>query len=458
MPEAFAEKKIWKDALDAIRVSISSATFSTWFSQTFIASAKKASKGRNIIEIGCPSSFVADTIERRYFGLIQDSLNSITGEKNDLEFIVKQNPATPKEDTSPLFSQQPIKEDTPASFLKKARVREGFTFNNFAVSATNQMAWAAADAVSKSLGKAYNPLFLWGGVGVGKTHLMLAVGHAVLEKRNDAKVLYCMGEEFTTEIIEAIRNKNTASFKRRYRSLDLLLLDDVQFLAGKNAVQEEFFHTFNTLQREGGQIVLTSDRPPQEIEKLEERLRNRCEAGLIIDIARPDFELRTAIALIKAQERGINLSMEAAQSLAANIETARQIEGALTRLLSITNAVPGEVSEEGIRRILGKPNGEASSVSRHVRPQDLVNTVADYFSLGKRKLLGPTRTRPVAVPRQVLMYLLRTELGLPLQEVGRIAGGRDHTTVMHAVEKISTSLSTDENLRRDVLGIKNSLF
>lgn len=453
-------KKIWKDTLDSIKVSISPATFSTWFSQTFISSIKKAGKGRNHVEIACPSSFIADTIERRYFGLIQDSLNLLTGVKNDISFVVKQPPAAAQKEKgeTPLFQDtQPENSDILAQRLKKTRIREGFTFENFAVSGTNQMAWAAADAVSKNLGKAYNPLFLWGGVGVGKTHLMLAIGHRVLQKDPDASVLYCMGEEFTTEIIEAIRTKNTVSFKRRYRSLKLLLLDDVQFLAGKTAVQEEFFHTFNTLQREGAQIVLTSDKPPSEIEKLEERLRSRFEAGLIIDISPPDFELRTAISLIKAGERGLELPMEVAQAIAANIDSTRKIEGFITRLASEINGDGGTPSVELVTRLLGKTNGETAPIRRAIRPQEVVSAVSDYFSVGKRKLLGPNRSRPVALPRQVLMYLLRVELGLPLQEVGRLAGGRDHTTVIHAVEKISTRLSTDQSLRRDVLGIKTSL-
>lgn len=448
-------KKVWKDSLDAIKVSISPATFSTWFSQTFIFSIKKLDKKRNLVEIGCPSSFIADALERRYFGLIQDSLNTVTGKRNDLSFVVKQSPDKGGREEPPLFIQGISQEESFRSALRRARIREGFTFENFAVSSTNQMAWATADAVSKNLGKAYNPLFLWGGVGVGKTHLMLAIACRVLRNDPDAAVLYCMSEEFTTEIIEAIRTKNTASFKRRYRNLKLLLVDDVQFLAGKNAVQEEFFHTFNTLLREGGQIVLTSDKPPAEIEKLEERLRSRFEAGLAIDIAQPDFELRTAITLIKAKEREIVLSMEAAQNIAANIRSARQIEGFLTRLHTTINGTGQPPSLEMVNRLLGKANEETAK-KRAVAPQDLVSAVSGYFSLGKRKLLGPTRARPVALPRQILMYLLRTELGLPLQEVGRIVGGRDHTTVMHAVEKISTSLSTDDRLRQDVLGIKGT--
>lgn len=450
----------WKQTLETIKISVSNANFSTWFSQTFVNSAKEVNQDRAIIEIACPSSFIADTLEKRYFALIQDSLNQVTGKKNDLIFIVKQKPkqANTPQSFEPLFNLNslPEKEEF-RNALKKSRVREGFTFENFAVSSTNQMAWAAAEAVSKSLGHSYNPLFLWGGVGVGKTHLMLAVAHKVLAEEPETQVLYCTGEEFTTEIVEAIRNKTTAVFKRRYRKPKLLMLDDVQFIAGKNAVQEEFFHTFNTLQREGGQIILTSDKPPSEIEKLEERLKSRFEAGLIIDIAPPDFELRAAITLIKAKEKGVELPMEAAQTIAANLDSARKIEGFLTKLLTATNLNQEEITIELANKLLGKSRQDENLPKKHVSPHDLINVVSEHFSIGKRKLLGTNRAQTIALPRQILMYLLRTELGLPLQEVGRIVGGKDHTTVIHAVEKISKNLSTNSGLREDIMGIKRTI-
>lgn len=450
---------LWVQAQKTIKVSISPANFSTWFSQTFLSSIKKIGKGRQVVEIACPSAFIADTLERRYFGLIQDTISEVAGIKTDLVFVIKQLPVKHLQngDETPLFSlsDEDEQKDGANDLLKKARVRAGFTFENFAVSSSNQMAWAAATSVANNLGSSYNPLFVWGGVGVGKTHLMLAVAHRVLATQKSAKVLYCMSEEFTTEIIEAIRTKNTPFFKKRYRSLDLLLLDDVQFLAGKTAVQEEFFHTFNTILREGGQVILTSDRPPSEISRLEERLVSRFEAGLIVDISDPDFELRTAILLIKAQERGVSLTPEVAQLVAGNIEKTRQLEGFLVRLVSEATTRRVAVTPELAQSLLGKTRlgGNGVSLSRP-QPSDYIASVSSYFSIGKRQLLGGRRARPVVVPRQVLMYLLRVDLGLPLQEVGRLVGGRDHTTVIHAVEKISKELSTNNDLRRDILGIK----
>lgn len=451
--------RLWKDVLSVLKVSLSSANYQTWFSSTFIISIKKMSDERQITEVGCSSSFVADGIEKRYFDLLQDTLNQATGLKNDIIFTIRQKPVKETlKDTTPLFSSEKKTDSLVVEHaLRKGRVRPGFTFENFAVSGTNQMAHAAAEAVSRTPGHAYNPLFLYGGVGVGKTHLMLAVAHTLLQKEPDASVLYCMGEEFTNEIVDAIRNKTTSAFKKRYRKLRLLMVDDVQFIAGKTAVQEEFFHTFNTLQREGGQIILTSDRPPQEIERLEERLRNRFEAGLIIDISPPDFELRSAITLIKAKERNIELPMDIAQIIAANIDSPRRIEGFLTTLITHTNFNNEHITLELVNRLIGTGNTDVANSKKHISPQTVVQAVSTYYSLGKRSLLGESRVQTIALPRQILMYILRTDLGLPLQEVGRIVGGRDHTTVMHAVDKISKTLPQSNGLQEDIMGIKKSM-
>ena len=234
-----------------------------------------------------------------------------------------------------------------------------------------------------------------------------------------------MGEEFTTEIVDAIRNKTTILFKNRYRRLKLLMVDDIQFIAGKTAVQEEFFHTFNTLQREGGQVILTSDRPPSEIERLEERLKSRFEAGLTIDISPPDFELRAAITLIKAKERGIELEMDVAQTIAVNIDSPRRIEGFLTRLFTEAKLGEKTIDIDLVTKLLGITNGEARAFKKPLSAQQVINAVSDYYSLGKRSLLGASRTQTIALPRQILMYILRIDLGLPLQEVGRLVGGRN---------------------------------
>lgn len=450
----FDKKSIWHNILESIKISVSPAIFSTWFSQTHLSDIT-GNDNRYIVQIGCSSTFVKTTIENRYFGLIQDSLTKNLDKPCDLIFKVLEDPSKVKpQQTSvtPLFQED--KQDF-INYLIKAKLRPGFTFENFAVSSSNQMAWAAAEAVSDNPGTAYNPLFIWGGVGVGKTHLMLAVGHDLIKKKLDSKVFLCTGEDFTNDIVEGIRNKTTQNFRNKFRKLDVLLIDDIQFIAGKDAVQEEFFHTFNAVTAAGGQIILTSDKPPSEISKLEERLRSRFEAGLIVDIAPPDFELRCAIIQIKSKDRGVELPMDLVQLIAGNIDSARKIEGFLIRLMSEAKLKKTEITNDLIQTLLGKKTDDNELKSK-ANPNEVIIAVSKYFSLGKKTLLGDSRSKPIAIPRQILMYLLRIELRLPLQEVGRLVG-RDHTTVIHAVDKITHLTSSDVQIRQDILGIKNSL-
>lgn len=450
---------VWKTTLENIKISVSGAIFSTWFLHTHLFSVQKV-KNRFVAEIGCNTTYVKSFIELRYFGLIQDNLSLVLGGPCDIVFVVKQDPLktqSPEKYAEPLFATED--KDNQQEFLealKKARIRSGFSFENYAVSSSNQMAHAAAEAVAKTPGTAYNPLFIWGGVGVGKTHLMVAIGHRILSQNLNKKVLFCTGEDFTNDIVEGIRNKTTPVFRERYRKLDALLIDDIQFIAGKDAIQEEFFHTFNAVTSAGGQIILTSDKPPSEIAKFEERLRSRFEAGLIVDITPPDFELRCAILQIKSKDRGIDLTDQQVQLIAANIESARKMEGILIRLLSEVVAKKLPITDELIQGVLGKGSQE-SSFTPKATASEVIERVSKFFSLRKRDLLGSSRVRPIARPRQILMYLLRTHLNLPLEEVGRIIGGRDHTTVMHAVDKITTLASEDVQIREDVLGIKRSL-
>ncbi len=445
-------KSTWKDTLEQTKLSVSSGTFTTWFSQTHLATLTDLGE-RFLAEIGCPTAFSKNTIESRYFGLVQDSLIKVLGKPCDITFIVKENPdriILKKDALEPLFSDR-VDSDF-LELLKKSHLRPSFTFKNFAVSGSNQMAHAAAEAVSQNLGSAYNPLFIWGGVGVGKTHLMASVGNFILQGKPDLKVYFCTGEDFTNDIVEGIRNKTTPQVRNKYRKLDLLMVDDVQFIAGKDTAQEEFFHTFNAVTGAGGQIILTSDKPPEEIAKLEDRLKSRFQAGLIVDIAPPDFELRCAITLIKSKEKGIDLEMEEAQMIAANIESARKIEGVLTTILTEIHVKKTEVTSELIEKILGK--GIESPLKSTATPQEVVDAISKYYQVGKRLLLGSSRTRPIARPRQVLMYILRTHLNLSLEEVGRIAGNRDHTTVMHAVDKITELATNNVQIREDISKIK----
>lgn len=450
------QKVVWHNVLESIKVSVSPAIFKTWFSQTHLASVDK-STDRIIATVGCNSSFVKTTIESRYFGLLQDTLKKELDGEVDMLFLVKEMEAKPADlsPTSPLFQRSAPLRDDLDSALVSSGLRPNYNFENFAVSSSNQMAHAAAEAVAREPGRAYNPLFLWGGVGVGKTHLMNAVGVELLKNDSNASALLVTGEQFTNDIVEGIRNKTTPHVRAKYRKLKALLIDDIQFIAGKDTVQEEFFHTFNSLVGYNSQIILTSDKPPGEISRLEERLRSRFEAGLIVDISPLDFELRCAICQIKSDERGMSLQTDQVSLIAGNITSARAIQGFLVRLIAESRLKNLPISNELIKSLLGKEDGEVETT--RATPDEVIKAACKYFSVLKRDLLGQRRARPIALPRQIVMYFLRTELNLPLEEVGRIIGGRDHTTVMHAVDKISGLASRDVQIREDIVGIKNSL-
>ncbi len=450
-------EKIWKETLNILQITVSDAAYKTYLSHTHLIDLKEIGD-RIIAEVGCESIFIKQQIEQRYSGLFQDTLTKQLEKNVDVTFIVKsssQKSTSNPQSLIPLFEQPKINQDEVNDAIKRANIRTFFTFDKFAVSGSNQMAHAAAQAVAENPGTSYNPLFIWGGVGVGKTHLMHAVGHNMILKNTNSKILACTAEDFTNDIVDGIRNKTTAEVRKKYRKLDALFIDDIQFIAGKDTAQEEFFHTFNAVTSAGGQVILTSDRPPTEISKLEDRLKTRFQAGLITDVSPPDFELRSAIVQIKSEERGINLSNEMVALIAGNIDSARGIQGFLVKLFTEVNFNKKVVTPDLIESLLGK-SSESDEVRIKINPEDLINKIAKYYSLGKRQLLGDSRALPVVRPRQILMYLLRKQVGLPLQEVGRVVG-RDHSTVMNAVEKITQLLSTNVDIQEDIMGIKKSL-
>jgi chromosomal replication initiator protein len=449
-------KTLWESALAELQINLSPANFNTWFrGKTAILSVNE-----RMIDIGCNTTYTKDWLEQRYYGQIKAVLDKLHPPDNQLIFTVAPNsiektPSKSKPDPTPLFeSNSPVEEKT----IGHVGLRNDFTFENFAVSSSNQLAHAAAQAIAASPGRAYNPFFIYGGVGVGKTHLMQAIGHAILQKDRNKKVIYCMGEEFTNEIINAIQEKATKYFKDKYRSVDILLIDDIQFIAGKTTVQEEFFHTFNTLQRGGSQIVMTSDRPPQEIQKLEDRLRSRFEAGMIVDIAPPDFELRTAILLIKCRALNLQLPMDAAKLIAENVDSNRKMEGVLTRIVAESKLRDAPINLELVEQILGVVNTSRKAAVKAINAKDILETVASHYNLKISQIKGSRRNKELVIPRQIIMYLLRKELKTPLMDIGRILGGRDHTTIMHGEEKIAQLLSTNENLKKDLLLITEKLY
>ena len=449
-------EKLWKTALAEIELSVSRVAFHTQFKGSSLVSLVSG-----VATIGLPNPPIRTLVESRYYSLIKSILDHHTDTNISLVFVVSaKRERLAGADAGPLFAPpvSPLSA-TPRDTARRLHIRPDASFDNFAVSTTNQLAYAAATAVAKNPGGAYNPLFLYGGVGVGKTHLMHAVANAILAKKPSVRLVYCMGEEFTNEIVEAIQTKTNRQFRQKYRMAQLFLVDDVQFIAGKQQTQEEFFHTFNTLHREGVQIILTSDRSPSEIAKLEDRLRSRFEGGLTVDIAPPDFELRVAIVNIKSQALGVMVPTEAAQLIAANLTDTRAIEGFLTKL---TAPGVGPATPELVASLLGSKavvgNGGLAKHEKRVPPQEVIEVVANYYGLKPTAIKSPKRDRPISRPRQIIMYLCKTELGLTLEDVGGLLGGRDHTTIMHGVEAITRELSVNDRLRGDVEGIKRRLW
>lgn len=365
----------------------------------------------------------------------------------DIQVEEKKKKAEPE---APLLTFEPSTDD----IAVRSGLHKKYTFDNFAVSSSNQIAFAAAQSVARDPGHSYNPLFLYGGVGNGKTHLAQAAARYILENDQNKKVFFAPGDQFINELIDAIKEKNTAKFRKKYRYLDLLIVDDIQFIAGKNTIQEEFFHTFNSIVSAGGQIILTSDRPPGEIKNLEDRLRSRFQGGLIVDIQPPDFELRTAILLIKAQEKNIMIDMEAAKVIAEHISDTRALEGSL---LSVYAKVIGRKDMIDVEAVDEFFSSTTEKVVAKVTPTDVIKTVCSYYNVKQAHIKSATRASSIALPRQVIMYLLRNELKLKLEEVAYLLKRKDHTTIMHGVEKVTRSIMKDPVFKQDIDRIVQTL-
>ena len=380
---------------------------------------------------------------------IESAFLNHSQKKVEIEFIIK--PPSKKRADSPLLAFEPSIEDV----FTKSGLNNKYNFDNFAVSSTNQVAYAASQAVVKNPGSAYNPLFLYGGVGVGKTHLAQSVAKKILEADKNKKIYFCPGDNFTNELIESIREKSTPRFRRKYRYLSLLIVDDIQFIAGKNAVQEEFFHTFNSIASAGGQIILTSDRPPAAIKNLEDRLLSRFLGGLTVDIQVPDFELRSAILLIKAKEKSIDIDIEAAKIIAERVVDCRGLEGALLSIYAKVLGVKDRVDLEAVEMFFSQDNKEKK---KRVNPSEVIRTVCSFYNIKQSYLKSPSRAASIAFYRQIAMYLLEKELGLTLSEVAETLNRKDHTTALHAKQKISKLILRDPNLKKEIDTITQSLF
>lgn len=415
---------LWKTILSEIQTEVSSANFLTLFKKTTLVSFEDG-----VATIAAPSTMIIDLLNKRFYEMIKRVVDKHTNLDAKIIFVPKVVVSAEQSDSmGPLFDAS--KKQTTIGHLP--RVRPDYTFQNFAVSGSNQLAYVSATAVAKKIGTVYNPLFIYGPVGVGKTHLMQAVANEVYKNFPEKKIVYITSEEFTNEVVEAIRSNDTARMKRRFRNLDLLLMDDIQFIAGKEKVQEELFHTFNILVDNSSQIIMTSDRPPFEIEKVEKRLLSRFSGGLTIDIESPDFELRCAILLTKAKKFNFELDIETAKVIAAKTEDTRELEGMLLRVMTQTTS-----QEKALTPELAKAALENNGLKkRSTHPDEVVRIICDFYEIKPTQLKGEKRDAKLVRARQTCMYVLKRDLGLTYVEIGNLLGGRDHTTIMHGVDKI----------------------
>lgn len=433
---------LWKKALDDIRLEVSENTFVSFFKKT---QPIKVENGA--LYISCPNNGVGFVLQNKYQPLILKAVAKYNQVAIKRLFFENKVVLPKPEDQGPLFFRTPIsKEELVAASGIPARLQ----FENFAVSVSNQIAHAAALAVANSPGTQYNPLFIWGGVGVGKTHLLSAIGKRVIEQLN-AKVLYCSAEDFTNSLVEAIRNKKTDQFRKKYRHLDLLLLDDVQFVSEREFVQEELFYTFNKLKSANKQVVFAADKPPKFLKKIEKRLISRFLSGLIADIQPPDFELKTAIILIKAQEKKLFLDIDTAKLIASNHEEIREVEGFLLTLNAF-KASGAKIDREFVEKRLLQGSVQKKST---VTAKEIMNAVMRETGVRLKQIKEDNRKKQIVMARHLIMYFLKTLTNLPYEDIAHLLGKKDHTTVMHAVGKIITQSPKDEELRQKIEAIKN---
>ena len=434
-------KEIWKEALRLLQEEMTSVSFSTWIEPIIPVSLEN-----NVLTLEVPSEFNLGIINSRYKDLIQNAIRVLTKRDLDIKLYVK-SAETPKEDQTP-------NQDNLSSYISVLNPK--YTFDTFVRGNGNQLAHAAALAVAESPATAYNPLFIYGGVGLGKTHLMHAIGHFIIEQNPSRKVIYTSSEKFTNELINAIKDDRNEEFRNKYRNIDVLLIDDIQFIGGKERTQEEFFHTFNALYEASKQIVLSSDKPPKEILTLEERLRSRFEWGLIADIQAPDIETRIAILRKKSQQERYDIPDEVLSYIAENIESnIRELEGALNRVIayaSLTGSpITLDLAQNCLKQLL-------AGISRaNINHNTIMKVVSRYYDISPDQLVTKKRSRDISHPRQVAMYLCRELTDMSLPKIGQVFGGRDHTTVMHACEKIQDSIDNNNDLRRTIMELKRNI-
>ncbi len=470
--EIFDARAAWQKLLGDMQLQLEPNAYHTWLHDTWVEGYEDGE-----FFIGTPNTYARDWLENRLRPLVRKTLKSIVGRNVDVKFLVRARQVKDAMGAQPLYGTPAAgagmppaaaaeagavpkegSQRTPQSLAKRfagvqTQLNPAHTFDAYVVGNSNRFAYAAAQAVAEKPGFKFNPLFVYGGVGLGKTHLLHAIGNDLV--RNGHNVLYCTSEQFTNDLISAIRSQTTEQFRNKYRELDVLLIDDIQFIAGKESTQEEIFHTFNHLQASGRQVVMSSDRPPKALHQLEERLRSRFEGGIQVDVSAPDFETRVAILQTKAARMGIQVSMEVLKLIAERVDSnIRELEGALNHLF-----LQAQLSRSVLDIAMATDSLDNLAPQRKpCSPPKVVALVAQHYGLEMDELTGARRTKPIADARHVATYLLREDLAMSLPQIGSLMGGRDHTTIAHGIDKISAELRQNERLRHDVAVLRERVY
>ena len=450
-------QKIWQSTLGELELTLSRANFTTWFKNTLIILQEDKK-----ITVAVPNEFTKAWLENKYHKFIISALKKIT--KNSLSEVYYKVTTNPKKETSDNKNnitnlKQAIKE---TEFVEEKIVDEHglnpkYTFDNFVVGKSNELAFAASNAVVKNPGKAYNPLFIYSGVGLGKTHLLQAIGHAIIKKNPKSKVEYLTSEQFTNQFVYSIRSGKIKNFQNKYRKVDVLIIDDIQFISGKEQTQEQMFHTFNDLRQDEKQIILSSDRTPKAIPDLQQRLESRFQWGMIVDISEPDVETKIAIIQTKLLEKKFSLNKEVIEYLADNINSnIRELEGVINRIIASCQLINKKADLDEVKNIIKAINLHTPKSS--LTAKKIINTVASFFEISIENLTGSSRKKELVVPRQIAMYLMREEINASFPNIGQELGKRDHTTAMHSYSKICKEVEKNDKIKNDLILIKQKLY
>lgn len=445
-------EELWKNVLSEMELSLSKANFVTWFKNTYIASNEKG-----MITISVPNGFVKEWLQNKFNRQIFQILKKLDNEIREINYVVG-NPFAKTQGSQNITKslQSDYIHEIPSDIDPKTNLNKKYTFDNFVVGPNNELAYAACVAVIKDLGRVYNPLFIYGGVGLGKTHLLQATANKVIQKLPEKKVLYIPSEKMVSDIIEGIKTKTIEAVKSKYSKNDVLIIDDIQFIAAKETTQEIFFATFNNLYNQNKQIILSSDRPPKALSAIEERLKSRFEGGMIADITIPDFETRLAILKTKMKSKNIDLSDNILEYIATNIQkNIRELEGALNRVIAVADLTGKEPSLKEVEKLL-KAYIQASF--KKTSTQNIIKTVCDFYGITTNELLKKSRKTSLVKPRQIIMYLLREDTKASFPDIGTKLGGKDHSTVIHAYKKISEEIENNENLKQEINLIREKIY